>query len=124
MKITLALVRNTLLVVFIAATLTAFAILVRESSLVRTIAQTASPNAPEEDQLVFQLELEKVAPVMASIITSLTTLVGFILTTILNVRKEVREVRESSLSLKQKELDLQRALIELEQLKKKLSPSS
>lgn len=38
-----------------------------------------------------------------------------------NVRKDWREARASELALKQKEVDLQRALIELEELKKKVS---
>jgi hypothetical protein len=122
MKISLALVRNIFLAIFIVAVLAAFAILFRETYLVIIRDQAvASPGNPGGSKFVLQLELEKIMPVAATIVTSLVTLAGFILTAILNVRKERREARESALSLKQKELDLQRALIELEELKKKVS---
>jgi hypothetical protein len=120
MKISLTLVRNIFLAIFIVAVLAAFAILYRETYLVM-MGQAVSPGNPEGQKFVLQLKLEKLMPVVASVITSLTALVGFVLTAILSVRKERRDARESALSLKQKELDLQRALIELEELKKKVS---
>jgi len=86
-----------------------------------TEAGAADPGRPQASSTVVQLDLGKLVPLLASSITALTTLVGFVLTAVLNVRREKREAQESALSLKQKELDLQRALIELEELKKKVS---
>lgn len=57
---------------------------------------------------------------IGSAATSLIALVGFILTTVLSLRRERRETRESELILKQKEIELERARLELEQLKRQL----
>ncbi len=121
MKLHLTTVRNIFLAVFIVAALISFFILFRESAIVQ--AGAAEPGRPQASNTVVQLDLGKLVPLLASSITALTTLVGFVLTAVLNVRREKRDARESALSLKQKELDLQRALIELEELKKKVSQS-
>jgi len=123
MKISLIFVRNIFLAVFILATLAAFAISYRESSFATgLVAQSGHLNGPPDEPHVFlRVELDKLTPIIASVITSLTTLVGFVLTTMLNIRKEKRGARESALSLKQKELDLQRTLLELDELKKKIA---
>lgn len=57
---------------------------------------------------------------IGSAATSIIALLGFIVTTILSVRRERRETREFELALKQKEIELERARLELEQLKKQL----
>jgi MFS-type transporter involved in bile tolerance (Atg22 family) len=57
---------------------------------------------------------------IGSAATSMIALLGFILTTVLSVRREKRETREFELALKQKEIELERARLELEQLKKQL----
>lgn len=57
---------------------------------------------------------------IGSAATSLIALVGFIITTVLSLRRERRETRESELILKQKEIELERARLELEQLKRQL----
>jgi hypothetical protein len=123
MKLHLTTVRNIFLAVFIVAALISFSILFRESAIVVTEAGATDPGRPEASNTVVQLDLGKLVPLLASSITALTTLVGFVLTAVLNIRREKRDARESALSLKQKELDLQRALIELEELKKKVSQS-
>ena len=64
---------------------------------------------------------EKSINLTTSTVSMLVTLSGFILTTIFNVRKDWREARASEMALKQKEVELQRALIELEKLKKSVS---
>jgi cell shape-determining protein MreC len=55
-----------------------------------------------------------------SVLTSVISLLGFLVTATLSVRREKRESRESELTLKQKEIELERARLELEQLKKQL----
>ena len=65
------------------------------------------------------LRAEQSIGVTTSIVTTLISLAGFIVSTTFNVRKDKREALESELALKQKEIELQRALIELEELKKK-----
>jgi hypothetical protein len=70
------------------------------------------------------LGLDSVALTMiGSAATSIIALLGFIVTTVLSVRKEKRETREFELALKQKEIELERARLELEQLKKQLEKS-
>ena len=57
---------------------------------------------------------------VGSAATSIIALLGFIVTTVLSLRRERRETREFELALKQKEIELERARLELEQLKKQL----
>jgi hypothetical protein len=120
MKLSLATIRNIFLGVFILATLVTFVYVYREASVVKNPRPT-TPEVTPGSNMVIQLELDKVVPVAASIVTSLTTLLGFILTSIMTLRKEKREARNSDLELKQKEVELKRALLELENLKKKSS---
>jgi hypothetical protein len=119
MKFSLITLRNVFLGIFILSTLAAFFYIYREASF---MANNPNPSLPQTDPgLVVQLDLEKTVPVAASIITSLTTLLGFLLTSIITLRKEKRESNASDLALKQKEVELKRALMELEDLKKKNS---
>jgi len=53
-----------------------------------------------------------------SVLTSVISLLGFVVTTTLSVRREKRESRESELNIKQKEIELEKTKLELEQLKK------
>jgi hypothetical protein len=117
MKISMARVRDGFLILFIIATLITFANVYQVSSHM----QSASIDDPDKVQISISKLDNSIFVLTTSIITSLTTLVGFTITTILNIRKERRETREAALTLQQKEIDLQRALIELEELKKKVS---
>jgi TRAP-type C4-dicarboxylate transport system permease small subunit len=56
-----------------------------------------------------------------SLVTSVITFLGFVITTILSFRREKRETRDAELSQKQKEIELERAHLELEQLKKQVN---
>jgi len=117
MRIPLNFVRNVFLAIFIVATLVTFVFLYREYLFAIKITQSPIDTSGIPELII--VKLEKIIPVTASIVTSLTALLGFSLTAILGIRKEKREARESSLSLKQKELEFQRTLLELEELKKK-----
>ncbi len=121
MKLSLVTLRNIFLGLFIIATLSAFGYAYREASIVSEIPSSDGPLAPDAPELVVQMEVDRIVPIIASIVTSLTTLLGFVLTSILTLRKEKRDSRESDLALKQKEIELKRALIELEDLKKRTS---
>ena len=121
MKLSLVTLRNIFLGLFIIATLSAFGYAYREASIVPEIPSSDGPLAPDAPELVVQMEVDRIVPIIASIVTSLTTLLGFVLTSILTLRKEKRDSRESDLALKQKEIELKRALIELEDLKKRTS---
>ena len=52
--------------------------------------------------------------------TATISLLGFLITTTLSFRREKRDARESALAIKQKEIELERARLELEQLKKQV----
>ena len=121
MKLSLVTLRNIFLGLFIIATLSAFGYAYREASIVSEIPSSDGPLAPGTPELVVQMEVDRIVPIITSIVTSLTTLLGFVLTSILTLRKEKRDSRESDLALKQKEIELKRALIELEDLKKRTS---
>ncbi|MBI5963323.1 MAG: hypothetical protein HY863_07615 [Chloroflexi bacterium] len=119
MKLSLVTLRNIFLGIFILATLVTFIYVYREATIVAENPRPTAPQPAPDSNMVVQLELDKIVPVMASIITSLTTLLGFVFTSVMTLRKEKREARESELALKQKEIELKRALMELEDLKKK-----
>jgi type VI protein secretion system component VasK len=64
---------------------------------------------------------EGILTVYIPLFTSVITFLGFVITTILSFRREKREARDSELSQKQKEIELEKARLELEQLKKQVS---
>ncbi len=121
MKLSLVRVRSIFLGIFILATLVTLIYVYREATIVAENPRPTAPQPAPGSNMVVQLELDKIMPVVASIVTSLTTLLGFALTSIMTLRKEKREAQASDLALKQKEIELKRALIELEDLKKKVS---
>lgn len=57
-------------------------------------------------------------PLYISMFTSVITFLGFITTSILSFRREKREARDAELSQMQKEIELEKARLELDQLKK------
>lgn len=63
---------------------------------------------------------EKSAGVTASYISMAITLAGFVVSTVMNVRKERREAKEAALNLKQMELELEKTRMELEAMKKEV----
>ena len=56
-----------------------------------------------------------------SMFTSVTAFLGFLVTAILSFRRDRREALDAELSQKQKEIELERARLELEQLKKQVN---
>ena len=56
--------------------------------------------------------------VIISLLTSLTSLIGFVSTTVLNWREEQREMQTAQLAKQRQELEIERLRLELEQLKK------
>lgn len=121
MRNTLKLLRNIFLVLFIAATLIAFAILYRDV-LSPLLSEPPIPVEPGTDYGI--VKLENITTLIASVIASLTALLGFVITATLNVRKDRREEHESRLTIQQKELELERTRMELEELKRKAAQKS
>lgn len=106
------------LVLFVLSALTGFTLLQQsQTGLMAEIEQGG-------DEAITKAELEKILEekstgVTTSYITMAITLAGFIVSTVMNVRKERREAKEAELNLKQKELELEKMRMELEAMRKK-----
>jgi len=119
MKLSARFIQYAFLVLFALSAMAGFLIINYQERVTKfTIAESIDTGEPV---IVEELTPEKSINLPTSILSMLVTLLGFVVTTIINVRKDWREARASELALKQKEVDLQRALIELEELKKKVS---
>ena len=115
MKSRLDLFRKVFLVIFVLASLVAVLLYLGRRQIVIPISPVPSANPHG----YVKIDLESLATIGSSILTSLIALFGFWVTTSLSLRKEKRDARESELTLKQKEIELERMRLELEQLKKK-----
>jgi len=115
MKISLGMVRNIFLVAFITATLFTFA------NFYRGAVVANATNFDDPGQIEQQVtEIKRSSDILTtSMVTSITSLLGFIVSAVMKIRKDKRESLESALTLKQKEIEYQRILLELEELKKR-----
>jgi hypothetical protein len=121
MKISSRFIQYTFFALFVLSILGSFLFLTRFERMA-TFVMLQSISTGETENLetdLTALRAEQSIGVTTSIVTTLISLAGFIVSTTFNVRKDKREALESELALKQKEIELQRALIELEELKKK-----
>jgi hypothetical protein len=55
-----------------------------------------------------------------ALFTSIISFLGFMVTTVISLRKEKRETKDAELSQKQKEIEIEKARLELELLKKQV----
>jgi hypothetical protein len=120
----LQLFRKIFLVVFIVASLLIFGLEILLVSALQTyylLFQEIIMQIPGYHELIPSSELGFIVPIYVSISTALIALLGFIVTTVLSFRREKRDSLASDLALKQKEIELECARLELEQLKQKLS---
>lgn len=104
----LKIARTVFLVLFILATLLCFWFVFLGWG--RATSPSTNPTVTESP----------IIPIIASLSTSVVTLVGFVITTVLSFRREKREARDAELSRKQKEIELEKAQLELEQLKEQV----
>ena len=121
MKISSRFIQYTFFALFVLSILGSFLFLTRFERMA-TFVMLQSISTGETENLetdLTALRAEQSIGVTTSIVTTVISLAGFIVSTTFNVRKDKREALESELALKQKEIELQRALIELEELKKK-----
>ena len=117
MKLSPRFIQYAFFVLFALSVLVAFLVIsYQERATEFTLAESLETGDPV---IVEAVTPEKPINLTTSTVSMLVTLSGFIITTVFNVRKDMREARASELALKQKEVELQRALIELEELKKK-----
>ena len=108
---TYALARNVFAALFFVAVFVLLLVLVLDAR--NTSSGGQGPNTSEDAgaQIV----------VVISLLTSLTSLIGFISTTVLNWREEQREMLTAQLARQRQELEIERLRLELEQLKKRQS---
>ena len=108
---TYALARNVFAALFFVAVFVLLLVLVLDARNTSSAGQ--GPNTSEDAgaQIV----------VVISLLTSLTSLIGFISTTVLNWREEQREMLTAQLARQRQELEIERLRLELEQLKKRQS---
>lgn len=82
-----------------------------------TVVPTASPGNPEGEPSSQNTKMG-VTALIGSIITSVTSLLGFVTTTMITWRKEKREASLSNVELKKLETELEKSKLELERLKR------
>jgi hypothetical protein len=119
MKISPRVIQYTFFVLFVLSVLVTFQLFNYQEQA--TLAAFTEHVETGDTLNLEEIARENAINMTASILSMVVTLLGFVVTTVINIRKDRRESRESELALKQKEIELQRALIELEELKKKMS---
>jgi hypothetical protein len=82
-----------------------------------TVEPTAFPIDPETEPSSQNTKMGAAA-LIGSLITSVTSLIGFVTTTVITWRKEKRETSLSNMELKKLEAELEKSRLELERLKK------
>lgn len=112
--------RNIFLVLFVASTLV-LVILAVSTSMVKQAMSEFAPSAnddPSTTPPVQDADGLGFSAVIGSAITSITSLVGFIVTTVITWRKERRESSLAEVERKKLELELEKNRLELEELKR------
>ncbi len=66
--------------------------------------------------------LTSILGIVASCLTSVTTFVGFVVTTVMTISKGRRDARDAELDRKMRELELEKRKFELEELKRQNKP--
>ncbi len=126
--------RNLFLVLFVASTLalvlfsraggeTPSATEPTQVSVIGTpeVITTAEPGDTSENPTTAPSGSVNSSAVLGSVITSITSLVGFITTTVITWRKEKRESSLADMERRKLETELEKSKLELEELKKKKS---
>ena len=106
------------LVLFVLSAVTGLTLLQRsQQGLMAEIEQGGDEAIPKAE--LEKLLEEKSSGVTTSYITMGITLAGFIVSTVMNVRKERREAKEAALNLQKMELELEKMRMELDAMKRK-----
>jgi H+/gluconate symporter-like permease len=82
------------------------------------ISPTDSPSTPEVDPSSQNTKDMGLTALVGSVITSITSLIGFVTTTVITWRKEKREASLTDVERKKLETELEKTKLELERLKK------
>jgi len=121
-------VRKIFLALFVVSTLGVLMLFVNLQSLTTTpapsstqdpgIVPTPSPNNPDTDPSSQSSKGIAFAALIGSVITSVTSLIGFVTTTVITWRREKREASLADVQRKKLETELEKSKLELERLKK------
>jgi preprotein translocase subunit SecG len=106
------------LVLFVLSAVTGLTLLQRSQQGLMAEIEQGGDEAITKAELEKLLE-EKSSGVTTSYITMGITLAGFIVSTVMNVRKERREAKEAALNLQKMELELEKMRMELDAMKRK-----
>ena len=106
------------LVLFVLSAVTGLTLLQRSQQGLMAEIEQGGDEAITKAELEKLLE-EKSSGVTTSYITMGITLAGFIVSTVMNVRKERREAKESALNLQKMALELEKMRMDLEAMKRK-----
>ena len=82
------------------------------------IVPTAAPGHPEVDPSSQNSEKMGYTALIGTVLTSITSLIGFVTTTVIAWRKEKREATLADVERKKLETELEKSKLELERLKK------
>ncbi len=82
------------------------------------IVPTAAPGHPELDPSSQNSEKMGYTALIGTVLTSITSLIGFVTTTVIAWRKEKREATLADVERKKLETELEKSKLELERLKK------
>ena len=117
-----AALRNIFLALFLLSTI-AFVVMAVSTSLVNEAVSEFAPSATTGDDPSSTPPSQDangmgITAVIGSVVTSVTSLVGFIITTVITWRKDQREASLAEVERKKLELELEKNRLELEELKK------
>lgn len=119
MKISSRLVQYIFFVLFVLSVGTGLMFVRYQESLVVQAAQMQENGQSSAVDLAKLLE-KKAAGYDISVISMLVSLAGFVVSTVMNVRKDRRETKEAALAMQQKNLELEKLRMELDAMKKKV----
>ena len=119
MKLTTRFIQYAFFVLFILSVLAGFLLMFNQQRIaVAAVAQSIEIGDTSIEEELQDLRQQDSISMTTAIVSMLATLGGFTVSAVVNFRKDRREAQESKLTLQQKEIELQKALLELEKLKK------
>jgi hypothetical protein len=111
--------RNIFLALFLVSSLVLIVLTVSEFGLINALSQ-ASPSPSDNPSVETPPRISEGIgfTVVGSVITSVISLVGFVITTTITWRKEKREASLADVERKKLEVELEKSRLELEEMKR------
>ena len=108
---------STVVVLALALTLNRIITIAPSPTANPSIAPTPGINSPENEPAAAQSNPNNIA-LFGSVLASVTSLVGFVMTTVITWRKEKREAALADVERRKLETELEKSRLELEKLRK------